>query len=277
MGSPVARLGVISSFFSDEFLGEHRTEQVTTPWGSAPVDIAVIDGAAVACVWRYGRGLAIASHRINYRANLWALRTLGVERLISQNAIGSCDPAIAPGDVVVSHDFLDFTKARTRSFFEDSEAWVRVDLTRPFCEEVREALIDAATPVFARVVPRGVFACGEGPRFETVAEIAMYRQLGADVIGTPLVPEVVLAREAEICFASIAPIINYASGLADEVKHVGAGSMVDFYYRSGFHTKVERAIRDALRRLGAARGCSCGRALEHAFHGPAPSWYEPRR
>lgn len=276
MSERTARLGVISSFFSEAFLGAYHTEHIETPWGAAPVDLASVDGTPVACIWRYGRGLDIASHRINYRANLWALRILGVERVVSQNAIGSCRPDIPPGAVVIPSDFLDFTQGRTRSFFADTGAWVRVDVTDPFCAEVRAALLAAAVPLFDQVEPQGVFLCGEGPRFETRAEIRMFRQLGADIIGTPLVPEVVLAREAELCFASIAAIINFASGLADEVKHVGPGSMVDFYYNSGFHDRIELAIRAALRALPAERACSCGRAMEHAFHGNAPEWYRPR-
>lgn len=276
MGSSAARLAVISSFFSDTFLGEYRTIEVGTPWGAAAIDLAVVDGAAVACVWRYGRGLDIASHRINYRANLWALRSLGVERVVSQNAIGSCNPELAPGAVVVSHDFIDFTHRRANSFFDDTNAWVRIDLTEPFCPEVRDALISSATPVFDRLADRGVFLCGEGPRFETPAEIAMFRQWGADIVGTPLVPEVLLAREAEMCFASIAPIINFATGLTAEVKHVGPGGMVDFYYRSGFHDQVEIAIRSTLRALPPERRCRCGHALNGAFHGPRPEWYTDR-
>lgn len=276
MAERQVHLGVISSFFSERFLGAYRTEDVETPWGTASVELATCDGVPVACVWRYGRGMDVASHRINYRANLWALRTLGVERVVSQNAIGSCNPDLPPGAVVICDDFLDFTKGRPRSFFDETEAWVRVDMTDPFCGEVRGSLIAAATPLFDRVARRGVFLCGEGPRFETRAEIRMFRQLGADIIGTPLVPEVVLAREAEMCFASIAPIINFASGLADTVKHVGPGSMVDFYYRSGFHDRIELAIEAALRALPVERACACGRAMEHAFHGDAPGWYRPR-
>lgn len=277
MKTPLARLGVLSSFFSPRFLDAHETRAVETPWGSAEVDLARVDGQVVACVWRYGHQLALPSHRINFRANLWALRSLGVERLISQNAIGSCNADLAPGAVVISHDFIDFTHGRPRSFFDDAEAWVRVDLTEPFCPQTRAALIAAARPIFDRLAERGVFICVDGPRFETPAEIAMFCQWGADIIGTPLVPEVVLAREAEICFASIAPIINFASGLAPAVQHTGPGSMVDFYYGSGFHDRVEDVIRAALRALPVERGCGCGRALEQAFHGTPPPWFEPRR
>lgn len=273
--SPHARFGVISSFFSEQFLGSGAQHiDVDTPWGPAAIDLATVNGQTVACQWRYGRGLALPSHKINYRANLWAFRILGVERVISQNAIGSCNPDLPPGSVVVSDDFIDFTHSRPRSFFDDADAWVRVDLTHPFCPEVRGALIGAGQPVFAdRLADRGIFICAEGPRFETPAEIRMFRQWGADIIGTPLVPEVILAREAELCFASIAPVINFASGMASAVVHTGSGSMVDFYYGSGFHDRVEDAIRAALATLsGQERACGCGRALEGAFHGTPPAW-----
>jgi 5'-methylthioinosine phosphorylase len=277
-GMPAApRCAIVSSFFSAGFLVDSQTHRVETPWGAAEVDIGHLDGEMVAGIWRYGRELALPSHRINYRANLWALRSLGVERVISQNAIGSCTPGLPPGHVVVSDDFIDFTHTRPRSFFDEADAWVRVDLTEPFCGEMRQALIGAAGPIFGdHLAPRGIFLCAEGPRFETPAEIRMFRQWGADIIGTPLVPEVILAREAELCFASIAPIINFASGLAPSVVHTGAGSMVDFYYGSGFHARVETAMRAALRALPKERGCGCGRALDGAFHGTPPPWFTPR-
>ncbi len=278
MTAPVARLGVLSSFFSDRFLGNDESRVIDTPWGRAEVDLARVDGERVACIWRYGRALALPSHKINFRANLWALRELGVERIVSQNAIGSCNPNLPPGDVVVSDDFIDFTHSRPRSFFDEADAWVRVDMTQPFCGELRSALIEAARPIFERrLAERGVFLCAEGPRFETPAEIRLFRQWGADIIGTPLVPEVILAREAEMCFASIAPIINFASGLAPAVVHTGTGSMVDFYYGSGFHDRIEQAIRAALLALPAESTCGCQHALEGAFHGTPPGWFTPRR
>ncbi len=126
------------------------------------------------------------------------------------------------------------------------------------------------------LIELGVFLCSEGPRFETPAEIRMYHQWGVDIIGTPLVPEVTLAREAELCFASIAPIINFAAGLAPAVVHTGAGSMVDFYYGSGFHDRVEDVIRAALRALPREPACGCRHALDGALHGTPPEWFAPR-
>ncbi|MFN8525294.1 MAG: MTAP family purine nucleoside phosphorylase [Chloroflexota bacterium] len=274
--SPDIRLGIISSFFSPELLGSCETRQVPTPWGTASVDLAQIDGQTVACIWRYGRQLALPSHRINYRANLWALRTLGVERVISQNAIGSANPSLPPGAVVISDDFVDFTHNRPKTFFDADDTWVRVDMTDPFCGHVRRALLQGSQGRFDQLQNGGVFICVEGPRFESAAEIRMFRQWGVDIVGTPLVPEIILAREAEMCFASIAPIINFCTGLADRVYHSGSGSMADFYYGSGFHTRVEHAIRSAVASLPNKRDCRCGTALDGAFHGTPPAWFTPR-
>ncbi len=267
--SPV---GLISSAASERLLTGRREEQVATPWGSASVLTGHIGGREAAVVLRYGPTLTTPSHKINYRANIWALRELGVERVISQNAIGSVNPAVRPGDNMITHDFLDRTKARPLSLFDDAECWVRVDMTEPFCPEVRQSLLAATATMPDRVLDRGVFACLEGPRFETPAEIRALQREGADIIGTPLVPEVTLAREAEMCFASIAPVINYGAGMAPAVIHVGPGSMNDAYYAGGLHGRIEQALIDAVAHLPAQRGCQCGHALRGGFHGQRPAW-----
>lgn len=267
-----APVGLISSAASQRLLEDRREQQVETPWGVASVWTGRIGGREAAVVLRYGAKLTIPSHKINYRANLWALRELGVRRIISQNAIGSVNPALRPGDIVISHDFLDRTKSRPLSLFDDSECWVRVDMTEPFCPEVREALYTATAILSDRVINRGVFACTEGPRFETPSEVRALQRDGADIVGTPLVPEVTLAREAEMCFASIAPIINYGAGMAPAVIHVGPGSMNDQYYADGLHDRIEQALIDAVARLPEKRGCKCGFALQAGFHGERPVW-----
>ena len=164
-------VGLISSAASARLLTDRREQQVPTPWGAASVLTGLIGGREAAVVLRYGAKLTTPSHKINYRANIWALRELGVQRIISQNAIGSVNPAVRPGDIVISHDFLDRTKARPLSLFDESEAWVRVDMTQPFCPEVRQSLLAATASMPDRVLDRGVFACTEGPRFETPSEI----------------------------------------------------------------------------------------------------------
>ena len=265
-------VGLISSAASARLLQGRREVKVATPWGKATILTGRIGEREAAVVLRYGPKLTIPSHKINYRANIWALRELGVERVISQNAIGSINPLLRPGDIVASHDFLDRTKNRPLSLFDDTEAWVRVDMTEPFCPEVRKALLMATAGMPDRVIDRGVFACVEGPRFETPAEIRALQREGADIVGTPLVPEVTMAREAEMCFASIAPVINYGAGMAPAVIHVGPGSMNDEYYANGLHDRIEEALIAAVNHLPDHRGCACGHALKGGFHGTRPGW-----
>ena len=267
-----APVGLITSAASDRLLTDRREQMVSTPWGEASVLTGRIGEREAAVILRYGPGLTVPSHKINYRANLWALRTLGVQRIVSQNAIGSVNPVIRPGDIVISHDFLDRTKSRPLSLFDDCEGWVRVDMTEPFCPELRMALISAARKQSERVIDRGVFVCTEGPRFETPAEIRALQREGGDIVGTPLVPEVVFAREAEMCFASIAPVINFGAGMAPAVIHVGPGSMNDDYYSNGAHERIERALIDAISTISSKRACSCGTALRGGFHGERPAW-----
>ena len=267
-----APVGLISSAASDRLLQDRLEQQVATPWGTASVITGRIAGREAAVVLRYGPKLTVPSHKINYRANIWALRQLGVERIISQNAIGSVNPAVRPGDIVISHDFLDRTKGRPLSLFDGSDCWVRVDMTEPFCPEVRQSLLAATATMPDRVIDRGVFACTEGPRFETPAEIRVLQRDGADIVGTPLVPEVVFAREAEMCFASIAPVINYGAGMAPAVLHVGPGSMNDQYYADGLHDRIEQALIDTVRHLPEHRSCKCSQALRSGFHGQRPGW-----
>jgi 5'-methylthioadenosine phosphorylase len=270
MNSPI---GLISSAASERLLTSRRREQITTPFGLAEVLVGKIGGHDAAVVLRYGEQMTLPSHKINYRANIWALRELGVTRILSQNAIGSVNPAIRPGDIVISDDFLDKTRTRPNSLFDDSEAWVRVDMTHPFCPQTRAALIRAATARSNRVIERGVFVCTEGPRFETPAEIRALQKEGGDIVGTPLVPEVVFAREAEMCFASIAPVINFGAGMAPAVIHTGPGSMNDMYYTDGLHTLIEDIIVDTARALTSeVRLCGCGHALRGGFHGTRPDW-----
>ncbi len=267
-----APVGLISSAASQRLLRDRREVQVPTPWGAATVFTGRIGEREAAVVLRYGPKLTIPSHKINYRANIWALRELGVERIISQNAIGSINPLVRPGDIIISSDFLDRTKGRPLSLFDDTEAWVRVDMTEPFCPEVRQTLLAATASMPDRVIDRGVFACTEGPRFETPAEIRALQRDGADIVGTPMVPEVTMAREAEMCFASIAPVINFGAGMAPAVIHVGPGSMNDEYYAGGLHDRIEQALIDAVAQLPAHRGCQCGHALRSGFHGQRPGW-----
>lgn len=267
-------IGLVSSAASDKLLKDRRLAKVPTPFGDAEMWLGHIGGREAAVVLRYGTKLTTPSHKINYRANIWAFRELGVTRVVSQNAIGTVNPAIRPGDIVISDDVLDRTKSRPLSLYDDSECWVRVDMTHPFCPQMRQVLINAGTKRSDRIIERGVFVCTEGPRFETPAEIRALQRDGGDIVGTPVVPEVVFAREAEICFASIAPVINFGAGMAPAVIHFGPGSMNDLYYTGGLHDLVETIIEDAIGAMPFERSCACGQALRSGFHGTKPHWFK---
>lgn len=267
-------LAIISSHLSEHRFPRVDERRVETPFGDATIVVTAPEGQQVAYLPRYGHDLSIPSHQINYRANLWALRRLGARQILSQNAIGSTRQHLPPGVVAIPHDFLDLTRRRPLSIFDAPDGWVRVDMTEPFCPSLRRVMLSAGREAGVPLVDRAVFACVEGPRFETPAEIRMVASLGGDLVGTPLVPEVVFARELQMCFASICPVINYAAGLSPAVVHTGSGSMVDFYYGpGGLHDQVEAVLLATLRRLPDTASCACHRALDGAVKGPLPRWW----
>ncbi len=267
-------LAIISSNLSETRFPRVEERRVQTPFGDASVMVTRPGAREVAYIPRYHHDLTLAAHRINYRANLYALKRLGVRQIISQNAIASLRVDLAPGVIAVPHDVLDFTKTRPVTMFDTDDVWVRVDMTSPFCPVMREVLIQAGRTVGGPLASSGVFACVEGPRFETPAEIRMIARLGGDLVGTPLMPEVLFARELEMCFASVSPIINYAAGMTPAVVHTGSGSMVDFYYaKDGLHERVERLLLVALDHLPHQGACPCPHALEGAVKGLLPVWW----
>ena len=168
---------------------------------------------------RHGEKHSCAPHRINYRANILALKEAGVERIIGISSVGSLREPIRPGDFVLLDQFLDFTKTRPITFFEEEGHVVHTDMTEPYCQELRRCILDAPRPESIRLLDKGTYVCTEGPRFETAAEIKMYTILGGDIVGMTGVPEVVLARELGMCYAGISVATNYAAGISQAVTH----------------------------------------------------------
>ena len=268
MNEQVVPIGIIANRLSHGFIAAAQRRAIDTPFGPADVVVGSQGARAVVFIERYGPAMTRPSHKVNFRASIYALRTLGCRRVISQNAIGSLSRAIVPGDIVIPHDLIDHTKARPLSLFDEEECWVRVDMTSPFCPQLRTAMIRAGHAGAGRVVPQGVFVCTEGPRLETPAEVAQYRREGGDIIGTPMIPEAVFAREAEMCYASIAPVINLAAGLTDLVDH---RQMNEFYASSGLQERAEAMIAFAVQ--SAPEGaCACHSALRSSLHGRIPDW-----
>lgn len=203
--------------YDPKLLDNVREEQVETPYGSVSVEVGSYQGREVAFMARHGKGHSIPPHKINYRANIWGLKALGVERILATAAVGSINRDMQPGDFVIVDQFLDFTKARDHTFFDgDENGVVHTDVTKPYCPEIREALNQTGTKLNLKLHSEGVYVCTEGPRFETAAEIRAYGILGGDVVGMTNVPESVLAREAGICYATMAMVTNMGAGLLDQ-------------------------------------------------------------
>jgi 5'-methylthioadenosine phosphorylase len=185
---------------------------VDTKYGQVGVSIyASKSGKEFAFLPRHGEGHALAPHRVNYRANIMALKVMGVERIIGVCSVGSLSKKIKPGDFVLVDQFLDFTKSRPLTFFEEDGHVVHADVTEPYCPEMRACI--SATPFKGKLHKKGTYVCAEGPRFETAAEIRMFAAIGGDVVGMTGVPECVLARELGMCYACIAVVTNYAAGI----------------------------------------------------------------
>ncbi|MHB9107600.1 MAG: S-methyl-5'-thioadenosine phosphorylase [Armatimonadota bacterium] len=191
-----------------------EAEIIATPYGEAAVFRAELDGQSVIFLARHGAGHSVPPHRINYRANIWALRALGVREVVATQAVGSLNPHMAPGHFVLLSQFIDWTRSRPFTFFDGDDGRVmHVDVTNPYCPRVIGALLQAGAPLGNALHPDGVYACTEGPRFETAAEVKALRTLGADVVGMTNVPEVVLAREAGLCYAAICIVCNWGAGM----------------------------------------------------------------
>jgi 5'-methylthioadenosine phosphorylase len=194
-----------------------RVEQVTTPFGKVEVDIQNIQGKDIIFLARHGKRHNTPPHMINYRANLWALKELGVKFVYATAAVGSCNLNYKPGDIVVFNDFLDFTKLRPVTFYDGKEGVIHASMADPYCQNLRKLFSTAAKEEGVKVAGEGVYVCTEGPRFETPAEIRMYQKIGGDVVGMTNVPEVVLAKELEMCYAAAGIITNWCTGLGEEL------------------------------------------------------------
>lgn len=217
--SGVPRAGVIggSGLYRLDLLADPLERRVETPYGPVTLQVGRCGGVEVAFLARHGAGHALPPHRVPYRANVWALAAWGARWVVATNAVGSLRPELAPGDLVLVDQFIDQTRLRASTFFEGGpEGVVHVDVTEPYCPDLRGAAAAAAEAAGFRVHRGGVYVCTEGPRFETPAEIRAYAAWGGDVVGMTGVPEVVLAREAGLCYASLSLVTNYAAGLAGE-------------------------------------------------------------
>jgi 5'-deoxy-5'-methylthioadenosine phosphorylase len=197
-----------------------RREVVRTPYGepSAPMVFGRLSGSEVLFLPRHGAGHTIPPHEVNYRANLWALKNAGIDKVIAVNAVGGVTPNYqAPGTLAVPDQIIDYTWGRAHTFFGgDAEQVTHVDFTHPYCESMRLLLLEAAKAARLPVQARGCYGATQGPRFESAAEIVRLERDGCDIVGMTGMPEAGLAREIELCYASVAVVVNPAAGKAKE-------------------------------------------------------------
>lgn len=198
-----------------------RRQVMRTPYGepSGALTFGKVAGAEVVFLARHGYGHTLAPHEINYRANLWALRELKVEGVVSVATVGGIRSDMGPGTLVVPDQIIDYSHSRKATFFEGSEMPViHVDFTEPYTPALRRRLLGAAAACGEAVIDGGVYACTQGPRLETAAEIERIARDGGDMVGMTGMPEAVLAREAELAYATLGVVVNHAAGRGDS-KH----------------------------------------------------------
>ena len=264
-GNPKIAIIGGSGVYDSGIFKKEKEVKIKTPYGfpSAPVEIGDFSGQEIAFLARHGKNHQLPPHKVPQRANLWALKKLGVERIIGICAVGSLKENFKPGDIVIPDQFVDFTKKREYTFYDGSTSSpqvgaVHVSLADPFCPDLRSLFYKEAKKLKIQIHKTGTYCCVEGPRFSTRAESRFFRNF-SDIIGMTLVPEVVLARELEICYLSLAAVTDY---------DVWAEKPVNFQEiiktMKGNLEKIKKLLKPALPEIQTKRTCLCKDSLRFA-------------
>ncbi|MFO0753088.1 MAG: S-methyl-5'-thioadenosine phosphorylase [Thermodesulfovibrionales bacterium] len=249
-----------SGLYEMEGLSPLREVSLSTPFGepSAPYRIGTFGGSEVAFLARHGNPHRFPPHRVNYRANIWGFKSLGVERIIAVSAVGGINRDMPPGSLVLLDQIVDMTYGARPSTFYEEDRVVHVDFTEPYCAGMRESILAASRTAGLPLVEKGTYVCVNGPRLETAKEIEFFASIGADVVGMTAMPEASLAREAELCLAGIAVVTNRAAGISggklttNEVVETMRGSL----------EALQSLLGSVLLRLPSSRTCACKDALQ---------------
>ena len=263
MRAPIGILGG-SGLYRMEGLVLDRPVAVATPFGepSGPVLLGTLGGAPVAFLSRHGEGHRFTPSEVNYRANIWALKSLGVERLVCVSAVGSLQARHRPGDLRLAGQFIDKTRHRRDTFFGEGLV-AHVSFAEPTCNHLTGAVLAAGQELALPIEAGSLYVCMEGPAFSTRAESRLHQSWGADLIGMTQVTEARLAREAELCYACIALVTDY-DAWREEEEGVDAASVLEVMHANV--DKAQRLLRCVVPRLaGTARPCTCGAALKAAL------------
>ncbi|MGD2248706.1 MAG: S-methyl-5'-thioadenosine phosphorylase [Candidatus Methanofastidiosia archaeon] len=240
-----------SGVYDPEMLSNTKEITVDTDYGTVNLISGIHKEKKVYFLPRHGGKHSVPPHKVNYRANIKALKDLKVERVISTSAVGSLNEDMNPGDFVLLDQFIDFTKNRVYTFFDDEV--VHTDVTTPYCPQLRDIITNAADTMGITLHPYGTYVCTEGPRFETPAEISMFGALGGDVVGMTNVPEVVLAREAKLCYASLAIVTNYAAGISlSRITHEEVIEIMDTSIET-----IKKLVTKTIEMIPKTKTCEC--------------------
>jgi 5'-methylthioadenosine phosphorylase len=258
-----AEVGIIggTGVYDQENFEDVREIKVFTPFGGTSdlVSVGLYKGVKMAFIPRHGRSHTIPPHKVNYRANVWALKQLGVKKIIASSAVGSLREDYEPGNFVIPDQLIDRTKKRLDTFYEGGQI-CHISSADPFCQQLRLFLIELANKLGLKVKESGTYVCIEGPRFSTKAESRLFRMWKADIIGMTIYPECILAKEAELCYVPISMVTDY--DVWDE-KPVSTKEVVNTMRRNDENFK--KLIFEAIPELPKQLDCDCSCALKDAL------------
>jgi len=257
-----AEIGIFggTGIYDSGLLKDSKEISIDTPYGKTSDSITVgeFNGKKVAFMPRHGKKHTIPPHLINFRANIWAFKELGVKRIIAPSAVGSLKEEFEPGNLALPSQFIDFTKSREGTFSEDGRV-IHISVADPFCPELQKVILNVTKIHGIKIHQDCTYVCIEGPRFSTKAESRFFRTTGADIIGMTLVPECQLAREAQICYVSLSTVTDYDVWAE---KPVTAKEVMETLAKNVEMTK--KLLTFVIDQIPEIKSCSCEKALEEA-------------
>lgn len=259
-----AEIGIFGgSGFYDFAEGSVEEVEIETPYGppSGSVALMTVAGRKVAFLPRHGKHHTLPPHKVPYRANLWAFKSLGVTRVLAPSAVGSLQSNIAPGDFVINDQFVDRTTGRVDTFFDGPEV-VHVSSADCYCPQMRRLAIDSAAQNSVTVHSAGTVVVIQGPRFSSKAESRWFTQMGWNIVSMTQYPEVILAREMELCYATLSLVTDYDAGLVSDTAAVQAHDVLEVLVQNTANAK--RVLKTMLNAMPTERECSCGESLKYA-------------
>jgi 5'-methylthioadenosine phosphorylase len=257
-----AEIGIFggTGIYDSGLLENPQEIDIDTPYGkpSDKITVGIFNGRKIAFLPRHGKKHTIPPHMINFKANIWAFKELGITRIIAPSAVGSLREELEPGHLALPTQFLDFTKSREGSFSEEGKV-IHISVAEPFCPELQSSILQVTEKQGLEIHKDCTYVCIEGPRFSTKAESKFYKTTGADIIGMTLVPECQLAREAQMCYASISTITDYDVWAE---KPVTAKEVIETLSKNVDKTK--KILTELIDKIPKTRSCSCEKALAEA-------------